>query len=275
VRLGILGPLFIADAAGQSRSPRAFKLRALLAQLLVEHNRVVSTERLMDELWAGAPPKTARTAMQVYVCSLRKLFEKASLSADVANIVTCPPGYMIKVDEREFDIPCFEKDLKYARQAQDKGDYRAASKLITGALELWRGPPLYDVRGITALEAEARRLEELHTAACERRVSIDLELGLNDDLVGDLYALTTEHPLREKLWEYLMIALHNQGRPAEALQAYNTVRLAMHDQLGLDTGTALRELQQVVLSRGPVARIRPTQMANARNREGIGLRRTA
>jgi DNA-binding SARP family transcriptional activator len=275
MKLGILGPLYIADAAGQLRNPPAFKLRALLAQLLVEHNRVVSTERLMDGLWAGAPPKTARTAMQVYVCSLRKLLEEAHLPTDVVNIVTCPPGYMIKVDEQEFDVPCFERRLRDSRQAHDRGDYRAASELISGALELWRGPALYDVGCITTLAAEARRLDELRTVAREWRVCIDLELGLDGDLVSELYTLTTEHPLRERLWEYLMIALHNQGRPAEALQAYNTARMTMLDQLGLETGTTLRELQQVVLARGPMIKIHPTYLANFIGQNEMGFRRYA
>jgi SARP family transcriptional regulator, regulator of embCAB operon len=263
LRLRVLGPLHIGDAAGRSCTPRAFKLRVLLGILLIEHNRVISTQHLMDELWEGSPPKTARTAMQVYISNLRKLFQDACISPRVAEIVTCPPGYSIEVDDQEFDLPCFEQGLKYARRAEDQGELDIASQLISQALALWRGPALYDVRSNSALEAEARRLDELRMAAYERRLLIDLQRGLDSDLIGELYALTAEYPLREKLYEYLIIALHNQGRPADALQAYDTIRTAMRDQLGLEPGPGLRELQKIVLSRGSVRWTHAAQVEHA------------
>jgi DNA-binding SARP family transcriptional activator len=214
----------------------------------------------MNELWAGQPPKTARTAMQVYVSNLRKLFQRASLPPDVVTLITRPPGYMLEVDKREFDLPCFEHKLKIARQAEDRDELGAAAYFISGALALWRGPALYGMcsssglgaEASSGLEAEARRLNELRMAAFERRILIDLKRGRDSELIGELYALTAEYPLREKLWEYLIIALHNQGRPGDALRAYDMIRLLMRDELGLEPGESLRQLQQVVLSRSPV-----------------------
>jgi SARP family transcriptional regulator, regulator of embCAB operon len=252
MKFGVLGPVHIADAAGRPCTPHASKLRVLLATLLVRYGRVVSTQYLMNELWAGKQPKTARTAMQVYVSGLRKLFQEASLSQGVVSIVTRPPGYMLEVDEREFDLPCFEEEMKAARQAEDLGELEAAAYFISDALALWRGPALYGMCDTAGLQTEARRLNELRMAAFERRILIDLKRGRESELIGELYAVTSEYPLRERLWEYLILALHNQGRPADALHAYDMIRLQMRDELGLEPGASLRQLQQVVLSRGEV-----------------------
>jgi DNA-binding SARP family transcriptional activator len=206
----------------------------------------------MGELWADKQPKTARTAMQVYVSSLRKLFQEASLSQDVVSIVTRPPGYMLEVDKREFDLPRFEEGMKAARQAEDQGELEAAAYFISDALALWRGPALYGICDAAGLQTAARRLNELRMVAFERRILIDLKRGRGNELIGELYALTDEYPLSERLWEYLILALHNQGRPGDALRAYDMIRLQIRDELGLEPGASLRQLQQVVLSRGAV-----------------------
>ena len=252
MRIGVLGPVHVEDADGRPCTPPALKLRIVLAALLVRYNRVVSTQCLIDELWGGEPTKTARTAIQVYVSGLRKLFQGASLPEDVVTIVTRPPGYIIELDEREFDLPCFEKALDKARQAEDEGDLDFAASLISDGLALWRGPALYGTCGTSVLETESRRLNELRMAACERRIIVDLKRGRDSELIGELYALIAEYPLRERLWEFLILALHNQGRPADALHAYDRIRLMMRDELGLEPGASLQELQQVVLSRSPV-----------------------
>jgi DNA-binding SARP family transcriptional activator len=252
MKFGVLGPVYIADVAGRSCAPHAFKLRVLLATLLIRYDRVVSTEYLMGELWADKQPKTARTAMQVYVSSLRKLFQEASLSQDVVSIVTRPPGYMLEVDKREFDLPRFEEGMKAARQAEDQGELEAAAYFISDALALWRGPALYGICDAAGLQTAARRLNELRMVAFERRILIDLKRGRGNELIGELYALTDEYPLSERLWEYLILALHNQGRPGDALRAYDMIRLQIRDELGLEPGASLRQLQQVVLSRGAV-----------------------
>jgi DNA-binding SARP family transcriptional activator len=230
-----------------SPSPREWTLRVLLATLLVKYNMVVSTQYLMDELWAGEPPKTA---IQVYVSSLRKLLRSASLPEQVVSVVTRPPGYMLEIDERDFDLPSFEQGVKDARLAEDQGELDSAATLISEALALWHGPALYGTCTTSGLETEARRLNELRMAASERRILIDLKRGRDSEIIGELYALTAAYPLREKLWEYLITALHNQGRPADALRAYDMVRLLMRDELGLEPGESLRQLQHVVLSRG-------------------------
>jgi SARP family transcriptional regulator, regulator of embCAB operon len=252
MKFGVLGTIHMADAAGRSCTPDAFKLRVLLATLLMRRNRVVSTQRLMENLWPSGPPKTARTAMQVYVSSLRKLLHTASLPAEVICLLTRAPGYVLEIDEREFDLHCFERALGNARQAEEMGEADEAAGHLSAALRLWRGPALYDVCNVPWLGAEAQKLEELHMVAFERRILIDLKRGRDHELIGELYAMTSEYPLREKLWQYLITALHNQGRPADALDAYNRIRLLMRDELGLEPGEKLRTLQQLVLSRAPI-----------------------
>jgi SARP family transcriptional regulator, regulator of embCAB operon len=252
MKFGVLGPVHVSDLRGRPCAPDALKLRVLLASLLMRRNQVISTQCLTAALWPGEPPKTARTAIQVYISSLRKLLRKASLPDDVARLMTRPPGYVLELDEREFDLSCFEHELDNARSEEEEGEYDKAASRISDALALWRGPALYGVCHVPALEAEARKLDELRMAAFERRILLDLRRGRDHELIGELYSLTLEYPLRENLWQYLIMALHNQGRPADALRAYNTIRLLMRDELGLEPGERLRRLQRAVLSRTPV-----------------------
>ena len=142
--------------------------------------------------------------------------------------------------------------MRDARLAEERGDLERASRLLSDALALWRGPALLDVCVTVTLEAESRRLNEMRMAAQERRLRIDLRLGRSSDLISELYALIARNPMREKFYEYLMIALHEQGRPAEALQAYKALRSDLRDHLGLEPGPGLRELQRTVLSREPL-----------------------
>jgi SARP family transcriptional regulator, regulator of embCAB operon len=251
MKLGILGPLSVMDAEGRPCEPRGSKLRALLASLLVQHGRVVPTEQLIDELWDGHPRRTARNALQVAVSTLRKRLQSASLAPAVAAIVTHPAGYLIELDRQEFDLPCFESDLRRGQEAERRGELAAAANLLGRALAHWRGSALCDVHRTPALEAKARELDELCVAAQETRIAIELSRGRHVPLVAELFALVAEHPLRERLHEYLMVALHNGGRPAEALEVYQGIRMALRTQLGLEPGRNLRELQRAVLSRDP------------------------
>jgi DNA-binding SARP family transcriptional activator len=252
MQIGILGPVLVKGASGLVYTPYSLKLRVLLAVLLIKHNRVVSTQAITDELWSSSPPKTAPTAIQVYISGLRKQFLRAGLPQEVVRISTRPPGYVLEVDEREFDLPCFERGLAAAREAEENGDSDSAAVSISTALALWRGPALDGTCSTPGLQAEARRLGELRMAAYDRRILIDLKLGKHRELIGELYSLTAEYPLRERLWEYLIVALSSQGRPADALLAYNEVRLTMKDQLGMEPCSRLQELQQLVLARSPV-----------------------
>jgi len=212
------------------------KQRALLAVLLLHANEVVSTDRLLDDVWGSSPPATAAKSVQLYVSRLRKVL-------DDGRLVTRPPGYVLRVERSELDVACFERLVGEARVADPE---RAARKLRE-ALGLWRGAPLADLAYEPFAQAEIARLEELRLEALEARVDADLAAGRHAGLVGELEALVAEHPLRERLWGQLMLALYRSSRQAEALEAYRGARRELSDELGLEPSADLRRLEQAIL----------------------------
>lgn len=228
----ILGPLEVVDgdrplALGGERQ------RALLALLLTRANEVVSTDRLIDELWGMRPPKQALNTIQYYISQLRK-----TLGAD--RIVTRAPGYMIRVEPDELDLARFE------RLSQD-----GSAESLHAALELWRGPALADLAYESFARDEASRLEELRLVVQERRIDADLEGGRTAELVSELERLVAEHPLRERLRGQLMLALYRSGRQAEALAAYQAARSALVEELGIEPGPELQKLERAMLQQDP------------------------
>jgi DNA-binding SARP family transcriptional activator len=215
------------------------KQRALLALLLLHANRVVSRDRLIDELWDGSPPDTASTALQVHVSQLRK-----ALGRDA--IVTQAPGYMVSVEPGALDLQQFELLIE---EAHDSDATTAAEKLRV-ALALWRGPPFADLDDSLA-RPERSELEERHASALERRIDADLELGRHGEVVSELEALVREDPLRERRRAQLMLALYRSGRQADALDAYRSGRKLLADELGLEPGAELRQLEKAILEHDP------------------------
>jgi DNA-binding SARP family transcriptional activator len=234
LRFRILGPLEVRDeqAAIALGGPRQ---RALLVSLLLRAGRVVPTEQLVDELYGEEPPRTATTSVQNAIVALRK-----ALGPDV--LVTRPPGYMLEIERDQLDAYRFERLLADARRAS--GNERR--QLLARALELWHGPALAEFAFEDWAQTETRRLEELRLVALEERVETDIELGHPADVVPELEALVGEHPLRERLWYLLMLALHRAGRSAEALDAFAAARAAL-DELGIEPGDDLRRLQSEIL----------------------------
>jgi DNA-binding SARP family transcriptional activator len=228
----ILGPLEILEK-GERVPVAGSKQRALLAMLLLHANRVVSRNRLIDALWEEQPPETAAKALQVHVSQLRKV-----LGAD--RIVTRTPGYLLRVAPGELDLERFERLVEEGDRDQ-----------LTQALALWRGQPLADLADERFAQGEIARLEELRLVALEERIEADLALGRDADLVGELEALVAEHPLRERLRAQLMVALYRSRRQAEALEVYQDARRALVEELGIDPGRALRELEQAILRQEP------------------------
>ena len=218
----ILGPMEVTEQ-GQSVPLGGAKQRALLAVLLLHPNEVVSSDRLIDGVWAGEPPATALKTLQVYVSQLRK-----RLGTDV--IVTRAPGYLLRVDRDDLDLSRFELLVKEAKGAAPE----VAAAKLRQALALWRGPPLAEFTYEPFAQTEIGRLEELRIAALEERIEAELALGLHADLVAELEALVAQHPLRERLRGQLMLALYRSGRQAEALHVYQDGRRLLVEQLGID-----------------------------------------
>src|ERR687884_699733 len=208
MEFNVLGPLEVLSERG-AVDLGAHKQRALLALLLLEANRVVPRDRLIDALWEDDPPDTAQKALQVYVSQLRK-----RLGSE--RVQTRSPGYQLRVEPDELDLTRFER-------------LREEGKLDE-ALSLWRGPPLADFAYERFAQAEIARLDELHVACLEARIEADLAAGRHAELVGELDALVREHPLRERLRGQLILALYRSSRQAEALDAFQAGRDALVEE---------------------------------------------
>jgi DNA-binding SARP family transcriptional activator len=251
----LLGPLELLRG-GEPIALGRPKERALLARLLLDANRTVSVDRLVDDLWGEEPPSTAVKMIQICVSKLRQ-----ALPADM--LVTRPPGYVVELRPEELDLVRFDR-LREQRRYRE-------------ALALWRGPALAEFREPFA-ETEARRLEELRLSCLEDRIDADLALGRHAVLVGELEALVVHHPLRERLHAQLMLALYRSGRQAQALAAYQRLGRMLATEFGLSASPALRELERRVLQqdRALEVRHRPGEPACARRacrRGPRGLRR--
>jgi DNA-binding SARP family transcriptional activator/tetratricopeptide (TPR) repeat protein len=239
----ILGPLEIR-ARDRLVPLRGVRQRELMAVLLLRANEIVSSDRLIDELWEGDPPQTAAKMIQNGVSQLRKLIEP-----DV--LVTRSPGYLLVVEPSELDADRFQRFVDEARAGLGAGKPAQAAEALREALGLWRGPALADCADIPYARAEAARLEELRSAATEDRIEAELELGRHADLVAELEALVAQHPLRERLRAQLMVALYRSGRQAEALRVYHETREILVEELGLEPGRALQRLERAVLVQDP------------------------
>jgi DNA-binding SARP family transcriptional activator len=239
----VLGPFEILSGGSPLRLASR-KQRTLLALLLLRANEVVSSDRLIDELWAGKPPESAANVLQVHVSQLRKQLEPGLL-------VTRAPGYVLQVDPSRIDRARFERLLDEGMAARAAGDLERALATLEDALELWRGPALVDFAYADFARSESARLDELRHLAIEERVEASLELGRHTALIGELEALVAEHPLRERLSGQLMLALYRSGRQAEALEAYAAARRRLVDELGIEPGHALQRLEKAILNQDP------------------------
>src|SRR6266550_4964392 len=217
----MLGPLEVTSE-GATLELGGPKQRALLALLLFDAGRAVSTDRLIEALWGEQPPRTAPTSLQNFVSQLRK-----QLGPDL--VVTKPPGYLLRIDPLQLDVNCMNALVAEARAAP--AGERAAK--LREAIEMWRGPPLEEFGFETFAQGEIARLEELRLTLLEERIDADLEAGAAPELAGELEALVGEHPLRERFREQLMLALYRSGRQAEALEVFQQGRKALVDELGI------------------------------------------
>src|SRR6266566_5273783 len=246
----ILGPVEAVEA-GQTASLPAAKPRALLAILLLSRNRVVSVDRLVDDLWED-PPDTATKALQGYVSQLRK-----ALGAD--RVLTKPPGYSLRVEEGELDLDRFEQLVREGRELLASGDSKAAARRLGEALDLWRGTPFAEFLAEPFARDAGARLEDARLAALEDRIEADLALGRHARLLPELEELVAREPLRERPRAQLMLALYRSGRQADALELYRRTRETLNEELGIEPSLELQELERRMLQHDPtLERARPT-----------------
>jgi WD40 repeat protein/DNA-binding SARP family transcriptional activator len=243
VYFGLLGPLEARNAEG-SIPIAGGRQRALLGLLLLRAGETVSIDRVIDELWGSSPPPTAAKSVHVAVTKLRK-----ALGEGV--VLTHGHGYSIELEPDQLDIAVFERLVEEGRRIRAAGDPATAAETLRRALALWRGPALADLDGEEFAQREIMRLEELRLAAVEERIAADQAVGRDSDLIPELERLVQEHPLRERLRGQLMLAMYRAGRQAEALVVYREGRRVLVEELGIEPGRALQELERAVLSHDP------------------------
>ena len=245
VEVRVLGPLELS-AGGASVAVAGPKQRSLLAMLALHANRVVPIDALIDAVWGDPIPDRAEQTLQQHVSTLRKVLEPdRATRGEVPILVTRSPGYVLHVDG--LDADAFERHAASGSAALAEGRWADALGAFDAALALWRGPALADARETARLHSVAVRLDGERLAALEMRYEARLECGQAREAVPELEQMVAEQPLRERLWALLMLALYRSGRQADALAAYQAARRGLIDELGIEPGAALRDLEQAIL----------------------------
>src|SRR6187399_1776919 len=248
----LLGPIEV-ERGGEPVALGGQKPRALIAVLALEPGRVVSVDRIVEALWPGDPPETAAHAVQVYVSQLRKALGPV--------IATRTPGYVLEIAQERVDIHRFSRLAQEGRVALSGSDAASAEVALREALTLWRGPALADFLYEPFAQTHIARFEELRTVVVEERIEADLALGRHVELVSELEALVQAERLRERPRAQLMLALYRSGRQADALAAYRDARETLVEELGIDPGPELRELEAAILRQDESLLLEETPLA--------------
>ena len=226
------------------------KQRALLAMLVLDLNRVVSLDSIVDELWGARPLANPNASVQSLVSRLRHSLSGARCAGEV-RLVGREPGYLLEADRLRIDAHRFEAAVNSGREALERGDARTAAEVLEGALGLWRGPALADLADRRFARLEAARLDEARLAAAEELIEAELAVGRPERALARLERHVAENPLRERAWGQLMVALYRLGRQGDALRAYQEVRKVLRDELGLEPTPWLRDLEDHILHQRP------------------------
>jgi DNA-binding SARP family transcriptional activator/class 3 adenylate cyclase len=253
LELGLLGPIE-AHADGVAVALGGPRQRAVLAVLALHPNQVVSVDRLVDDIWTENPPPTAVHTIQVFVSRLRR-----ALAGAGDRLSTRPPGYLLELRADELDADRFERLYETARGALAAGAGEDALALLREAEALWRGQPLAEFTYEPFAQATIARLEEARINAREELIEAQLAVGQHDRVVSELEAFVREHPFRERPRGQLMLALYRCGRQAQALEAFQQARKTMVEELAVEPGEALRDLEQAILLQDPSLQLPPAR----------------
>jgi DNA-binding SARP family transcriptional activator len=246
VKFNILGPLEIV-VGSERLELGGTRQQIVIATLLLNANRVVTMDRLLEAIYGEDLPPTSRSQAQISISSLRRLFASHGCGAIIS---TRAHGYVIQVDSGTLDSQMFAELIAAAHAARDANHPDEAVACYRDALRLWRGPALDGIDS-QLIRVAASRLDEQRIAAIENRINLELDLGRHHELIGELVELVAEFPLREQLRGQLMLALYRCGRTAEALQVYRQTRRTMIDELGIEPGERLRQLEHAILTSDP------------------------
>jgi DNA-binding SARP family transcriptional activator len=244
LRIELLGPVE-AWVDGKPVALGGQRPRALFALLALTGSRVVTNERLIDELWGQDPPARARDSLQMHVSRLRKALTEAG--SDAGRLVSQAGGYRLDVQPGDRDVDHWQQKLGRARRAREAGELAAARAEIDEALRLWRGLPLGGVAANDVLAAERARLDEERLGATIEGIELDLDLARHGELLGQLDALVIAHPFKERLVQLQMLALYRSGRQADALAAFHAARGRFVEELGIEPSQQLRDLHEDIL----------------------------
>ncbi|MGS0686458.1 FxSxx-COOH system tetratricopeptide repeat protein [Nakamurella sp. GG22] len=247
--IGILGALEAREGA-RSLELGGTKQRAVLAMLLLRINQVVAVDSLVDGLWGELVPDSATNVVQTYISRIRGILGSAGDDSGFGGVRRCRPGYLLALDPEHFDLYRFQRLVREGTQ-QRAVDAGAASTTLQAALDIWRGPALAEFGELPFAVAEQHRLEEERLSVLVSRIGADLEVGRHADVVAELELLVAGHPLHEEIWAQLMLGLFRSGRQAEALAAYRRAQQIFAEELGIDPGRRLSELESAILARDP------------------------
>ncbi len=251
MQVRVLGPLEVTRG-GTQLTLGGTKQRAVFAMLALRINRVVSMDFLVDGLWESAPPADPTNVVQVYLSRLRKALRPAGTQdTDDGSLIRRKPGYLLQLDPECLDLHRFQRLSQEGSKSLPVAPGIAAATL-TDALALWRGVPLAEFTDEPFARHEISRLEELHLSALSARIQADLAVGRHAALIAELEELTGRYPLHEGLRAQLMLSLYRSGRQAEALDAYRRAREVFADELGIDPGRDLQDLEAAVLAHDPL-----------------------
>ncbi|MEU5839544.1 AfsR/SARP family transcriptional regulator [Streptomyces diacarni] len=245
MRYELLGTLRVAEG-DEVRTLGARKIETVLAVLLIRADQVVTFEQIMTEVWGDDLPRRATAGLHVYISQLRKFLSRPGHREN--PVVTRTSGYTLRTDDDELDFRVFLDKVKQGRARVREEQHEEAVECFEEALRLWRGPVLGDLQNGPIADGFAAWLEETRLESVEVLGETQLQLGRHRELVGWLYSLTTEHPLRETFYRQLMLALYRSERQADALRVYQTARARLNEELGLEPCRALQSLHQSILT---------------------------
>jgi DNA-binding SARP family transcriptional activator/tetratricopeptide (TPR) repeat protein len=248
LQIRVLGPLEIAWG-GRPIDLGGLKARALVARLVIDRGLIVSVDRIIDSLWGDHKGEGAEIALRSTISRLRKRLREAGVPEDL--IVTRAPGYQLEVAAETTDVFVFERMIADGKRQLMRYRPSETVRILEEAQRLWRGAAYSEVRDEPFARAEARRLEELLLASIELRLDAAFTLGQHESLIGELERLTSEHPMRERLWSQRMLALYRSGRQAEALRVYQDLRSTLVDEVGIEPGHDVSWMEHAILTHDP------------------------
>lgn len=247
---GVLGPLQMT-IDGVDVAVGTPKLRAVLAMLVINRNRAVAVDSLIDAVWGESPPSGARAGVHSYVSNLRKLIGRAAVDSQ-AVLASAPPGYRLTIADSACDLGRFVAEKAAGVHAAALGDFERAGRHLSAALDQWRGPVLEDLRDFAFVDPFATALNEDHLAAATARAEAELACGRAALIIGELEILAAENPYREPLWAQLISAYYLSERQSEALDAHRRLKTALADDLGIDPGPTVQALYDKILRQQPL-----------------------